>query len=106
MSAASPQTVVVLGAGVGGQVAATRLKQRLGARARVVVVERSPAFTFAPSLLWLMVGQRRAATITTDFSTLSKRGSMPRYSPIRARDAAVSTGPTSFNTSRAMGVFS
>ena len=74
MSAASPPTVVVLGAGTGGQVAATRLKQRLGARARVVVVERSATFTFSPSLLWLMVGQRRAETITTDFSTLSKRG--------------------------------
>ena len=74
MPAVSPQTVVVLGAGIGGQVAATRLKQRLGTRARVVVVERSATFTFSPSLLWLMVGQRRAETITKDFSTLSKRG--------------------------------
>lgn len=74
MSGESQQTVVILGAGVGGQVAATRLKQRLGSRARVVVVERSATFTYSPSLLWLMVGQRRAETITKGSSKLSERG--------------------------------
>ncbi len=74
MSVAAAQTVVVLGGGVGGQVAATRLMQRLGTRARVIVVERSTSFTFSPSLLWLMVGQRRPETITRDFSKLSSRG--------------------------------
>ena len=74
MPAAPQQTVVVLGAGIGGQVAATRLKERLGTRARVIVVERSAAFTFSPSLLWLMVGERRPETITKDFSKLLGRG--------------------------------
>ena len=74
MPAAASQTVVILGGGVGGQVAATRLKQRLGTRARVIVVERSASFTFSPTLLWLMVGQRRAETITKDFSKLTGRG--------------------------------
>ena len=66
--------IVVLGGGIGGQVAATRLKQKLGSGARVVLVERSPTFTFAPSLLWLMVGQRQARAITRDYSVLRKRG--------------------------------
>ena len=70
----SQRTVVILGAGIGGQVAATRLKQRLGTRARVVVVERSATFTFSPSLLWLMVGRSQAEAITRDFSKLSGRG--------------------------------
>src|SRR3989304_10557831 len=74
MRPTAPQTVVVLGGGVGGQVAATRLKQRLGARARVLIVEQSASYTFSPSLLWLMVGQRRPATITKDFSKLTRRG--------------------------------
>ncbi len=74
MSETAQQTVVILGGGVGGQVAATRLKQRLGARARVVIIERSASFTFSPSLLWLMVGQRRPESITKDFSTITGRG--------------------------------
>ena len=54
MSSDTTQRIVVLGGGIGGQVAATRLKQKLGGGARVVLVERSPTFTFSPSLLWLL----------------------------------------------------
>ncbi len=68
------QRIVVLGGGVGGQVAATRLKKKLGATAEVTIVERSAAFTFAPSLLWLMVGSRTPRSITRDYSGLSRRG--------------------------------
>ncbi len=67
-------TALVLGGGIGGQVAATRLRQRLGDDSRVILVERSPEFTFAPSLLWLMVGGRAARTITRDYSRLRRRG--------------------------------
>lgn len=74
MVESKPAQVVVLGGGIGGQVAATRLKQKLGPSARVVLIERSPTFTFAPSLLWLMVGDRRAPAITRDYSGLSRRG--------------------------------
>ena len=73
MTASNTQTIVVLGGGVGGQVAATRLKERLSDRARVVIVERSPSYTFSPSLLWLMVGQRRPDAITRNFSKLLRR---------------------------------
>lgn len=66
--------VVVLGGGIGGQVAATRLKQKLGARARVTLIERATAFTFAPSLLWLMVANRRVQSITRDYARLTGRG--------------------------------
>ena len=64
MSQHEMQRVVVLGGGIGGQVAATRLKQKLGDRARVTLVERSGTFVFAPSLLWLMVGKRKPGSIT------------------------------------------
>lgn len=74
MSAAPTQTIVVLGGGVGGQVAATRLKERLGSRARVLVIERAPTYVFSPSLLWLMVGQRRPESITKGFAKLTGRG--------------------------------
>jgi sulfide:quinone oxidoreductase len=58
------QTVLILGGGVGGIATANRLRQRLDRRHRVVVVERSPDHVFAPSLLWLMTGQRRPEDIT------------------------------------------
>ncbi len=74
MSESHIPRVVVLGGGTGGQVAATRLKQRLGAGARVLLVERSAAFTFPPSLLWVMVGKRRPSAITRDYSKLRQRG--------------------------------
>lgn len=74
MSSDGTQKVVVLGGGIGGQVAATRLKQKLGSGGRVLLVERSATFTFSPSLLWLMTGDRQPATITRDYSALSRRG--------------------------------
>jgi sulfide:quinone oxidoreductase len=67
-------TVVVLGGGIGGQVAATRLRQRVDKGSRIVLIERSPSFTFPPSLLWLMTGARSARTITRDYSRLRRRG--------------------------------
>lgn len=74
MSEHGMQRVVVLGGGIGGQVAATRLKQKLGDRARVTLVERSDTFVFAPSLLWLMVGKRKPGSITRDYRAFTKRG--------------------------------
>jgi len=68
------QRVVVLGGGIGGQVAATRLKQKLGPDARVILVERSATSTFSPSLLWLMTGDRKPESITRDYSGLARRG--------------------------------
>jgi sulfide:quinone oxidoreductase len=56
-------TVLVLGAGIGGISAANSLRKRLGAAHRIVVVDRESQQVFAPSLLWLMVGQRRPSTI-------------------------------------------
>lgn len=57
-------TVLVLGGGIAGAAAANALRERLGERHRVVVVERDAEQVFAPSLLWLMVGKRRPAAIS------------------------------------------
>ena len=53
------KTVLVLGGGIGGLVAANRARKRLGREHRVVLVERRDEFFFAPSYLWVMVGARR-----------------------------------------------
>src|SRR3990172_9526687 len=62
------------GGGVGGMVTANRLRRRLDSRHRVVVVERRAEHVFAPSLLWLMTGQRRADDITRPLRNLLDPG--------------------------------
>ncbi len=68
------QTVVVLGGGVGGVVAANELRHRLKERARVVLVDRNAQQSFAPSYLWAMTGERTPASITRDLRRLERKG--------------------------------
>src|SRR3989304_601183 len=68
------QTVLILGGGVGGLVAANELRKALPKEHRVVLVERESSFVFAPSFLWLMTGGRTAEKISRPLSRLEKRG--------------------------------
>lgn len=68
------RTVVVAGGGIGGIVTANRLRRRLDRRHRVVLVDRSPEFTFAASYLWVMTGARTPAQITRPLGNLQRRG--------------------------------
>jgi sulfide:quinone oxidoreductase len=69
-----PQTVLILGGGVGGLVAANVLRKSLPKEHRVVLVDREASFVFAPSLLWLMTGGRTVAKISRPLARLEKRG--------------------------------
>ncbi|MDE2003063.1 MAG: NAD(P)/FAD-dependent oxidoreductase [Betaproteobacteria bacterium] len=71
---AQGKTVLVLGGGIGGTVAATRLRKMLPDAHRVVMIEREPQHVFAPSYLWVMVGQRSADRISRPMATMAKRG--------------------------------
>ena len=68
------KTILVLGGGVGGLVAANRLRRDLPAPHRVVLVEREASHVFAPSLLWVMVGARTLPGITRGFEGLRPKG--------------------------------
>ena len=68
------KTVLILGGGIGGIVAATRLRQALPREHRVVLVERESQHVFAPSFLWMMIGQRSADQISRPVAVLAKRG--------------------------------
>lgn len=68
------RTVLVLGGGVGGLTAANELRRLLGPEHRVVLVDREHDHLFAPSLLWLMVGDRRRAQVTRRLRSLTDRG--------------------------------
>ncbi|MBI5548988.1 MAG: NAD(P)/FAD-dependent oxidoreductase, partial [Deltaproteobacteria bacterium] len=68
------RTVLILGGGVGGLVAANELRRALPKEHRVVLVDRESSFVFAPSLLWLMTGGRTAEKISRPLARLEKRG--------------------------------
>jgi sulfide:quinone oxidoreductase len=79
---AAPQTIVVLGAGIGGIVVARELRKRISPRHRIVLVDREREHLFAPSLLWLMVGKREAASIKRPLSRLQRKGIEARFGEI------------------------
>ena len=68
------KTVLVLGGGVGGLVAARRLRARLPRRHRVVLVDREPQHLFQPSLLWVATGSRTVAGIQRPLARLRRKG--------------------------------
>jgi sulfide:quinone oxidoreductase len=68
------QTILILGGGVGGLVAANELRKALPEEHRVVLVEREASFVFAPSFLWLMTGDRTAEKISRPLTRLQRRG--------------------------------
>lgn len=70
----SDRSVVVLGGGIGGVVAARELRRRLDRTVQVTVVNPSPTLTFAPSLLWVVQGRREPARISADLHRLERRG--------------------------------
>lgn len=67
-------TVAILGGGIGGVVAARRLRSLLSADARVVLVERQPLQAYPPSYTWVMTGRRRPEAITRDLRRLRRKG--------------------------------
>ena len=68
------QTVLVLGGGIGGVVAAKRLRKKLGDEHRVILVSRDEDFTFAASYLWIMTGDRKPEQITHPLRRLERHG--------------------------------
>lgn len=70
----APQTILILGGGVGGITTAVLLRERLGDAHRIVLVEREATYVFAPSLLWLLTGDREPAAISRPLDRLAGRG--------------------------------
>jgi len=66
--------VMVLGGGIGGVVAASRLRRALPRSHRVILVNREPDHLFQPSLLWLMLGWRTPRQISRPLTALARRG--------------------------------
>lgn len=67
-------TILVLGAGTGGIVAAKELSKKARRNVRIVLFEKEEKNVFAPSLLWLMVGKRKPQQVFRNTNRLTGRG--------------------------------
>ncbi|MBE7439516.1 MAG: NAD(P)/FAD-dependent oxidoreductase [Spirochaetales bacterium] len=65
---------IVLGGGIGGVVAARALRRSLDRVDEVVLIDKNPDHLFAPSLLWVMIGNRRPDQIRRPLSGLERYG--------------------------------
>lgn len=68
------KTILILGGGIGGHVAANVLRKQIAREHRVILVDRKREYVFSPSLLWLMVGQRKLEQIYRPLDLLSRKG--------------------------------
>jgi sulfide:quinone oxidoreductase len=82
---------LVLGAGLGGTVAAQTLRRLLPRSDRVVLVEREERHVFPPSLLWLMVGERSAEAISRQVAHAGRAGLELVRGEVMAVDPAART---------------
>lgn len=70
----SGKTALILGGGVGGLVAAHRLRRALPRDHRVILIEREHQHLFQPSLLWVAVGERQTDRVQRPLDRLTRRG--------------------------------
>ncbi|MBI2142292.1 NAD(P)/FAD-dependent oxidoreductase [Candidatus Woesearchaeota archaeon] len=68
------KTIVVAGCGIGGLVTANELRKKLGSRARIIIIDKSPKHVFYPSLLWVMIGLRAPEKIQKELNFLNAKG--------------------------------
>jgi sulfide:quinone oxidoreductase len=80
--------ILILGAGVGGQVVANELRRSLPREHRVTVIERDVRHAFAPSFLWVMTGDRKPEQVTRDVRDLMRPGVEVLEGDVRAIDVA------------------
>ena len=88
------ETVVVLGGGTGGLVAANHLARKQNGH-RIVLVEHDPVYRFAPSFPWVMSGARRPEQVTVDLRRLTRRGVELTQAEVRAIDVGAGRVETS-----------
>ena len=65
------KTILILGAGTGGIISANELSKKVGGKVKILLFEKEEKNVFAPSLLWLMVGRRKAHQVYRETEKIS-----------------------------------
>jgi sulfide:quinone oxidoreductase len=78
--------VVIVGGGVGGVVAAKRLRHSIGGGHRITVLDRARDHVFQPSLLWVADGTRRPERLSRPLTRLNRRGVSFRVATVQGLD--------------------
>lgn len=68
------KTIVILGGGTGGLVAANELKKKVGKEVRIVLIDKNKVHIYTPAFLYLMLGKREAERIQKPLSRLERKG--------------------------------
>jgi sulfide:quinone oxidoreductase len=66
-------TVLILGGGFGGAVAATRLKERLGDSVHITLIDKKPSYQICATNPWVMLGEAKPKDVTVWREGLAKR---------------------------------
>jgi sulfide:quinone oxidoreductase len=88
------QTIVVIGGGVGGVVAANELRRRLPRAHRVILAEKNSLHAFAPSFLWIMTGERQPDQVRRPLAKLLREGVEVLHTEVKEIDAGTRTVQT------------
>jgi sulfide:quinone oxidoreductase len=78
--------IVVLGGGIGGIVAANKIRSCLPPKVKIILIERNKTHSFAASYLWLMVGLRKAEEISVQHDKLLQKGIDVIYEEVKQLD--------------------
>jgi sulfide:quinone oxidoreductase len=68
------KTILILGGGVGGMIAANNLRASLPQEHRIVLIERNADYAFSPSFLWVMTGDRKSRQVCRPLTALLRPG--------------------------------
>lgn len=71
---AKPKTIIILGGGTGGLVAANELRKKIASKARIILLDKNKNHVFAPAFLYLMLGKRNPEKIQKPLALLKKKG--------------------------------
>ena len=82
------KTVLILGGGTGGLVAANRLRRFLPKEHRVVLADRTYVYSYAPAFTRVMLNETTGRRISRDLRWLEKKGIEFRQGEINAIDPA------------------
>ena len=80
------QRVVILGAGIGGVVAANQLAKRLGGKHEIVLVDQAAQYEYSPSYLWMLTGKRTLADISVPIARVARKGIRFQQATVQAID--------------------